>query len=57
MPCKGYMVSPEILGLPEKLDPQVTEGKAQWTKIFQDFTAVVDSSGDLSFYNICSWGA
>lgn len=46
---RGYMVSPEILGLPEKLDPQVTEGKAQWTKIFQDFTAVVDSSGICLF--------
>lgn len=46
---RGYMVSPEILGLPEKLDPQAVEGKAQWTKIFQDFTAVVDSSGMCLF--------
>ncbi len=46
---RGYMVSPEILGLPEKLDPQATEGKATWTKIFQDFTAVVDSSGVCLF--------
>jgi aldehyde:ferredoxin oxidoreductase len=46
---RGYMVSPEILGLPEKLDPAVTEGKAQWTKIFQDFTAVVDSTGICLF--------
>jgi aldehyde:ferredoxin oxidoreductase len=46
---RGYMVSPEILGLPEKLDPQVTAGKAQWTKIFQDFTAVVDSTGICLF--------
>jgi aldehyde:ferredoxin oxidoreductase len=46
---RGYLVSPEILGLPEKLDPQATAGKATWTKIFQDFTAVVDSSGVCLF--------
>jgi aldehyde:ferredoxin oxidoreductase len=46
---RGYLVSPEILGLPEKLDPTVTEGKATWAKIFQDFTAVVDSSGVCLF--------
>ncbi|MFU2158342.1 aldehyde ferredoxin oxidoreductase family protein [Caldisericum sp. AR60] len=42
---RGYMISPEILGLPEKLDPFATEGKAQWVKIFQDLTAVIDSEG------------
>jgi aldehyde:ferredoxin oxidoreductase len=42
---RGYMTSPEILGVPVKLDPLVTEGKAQWLKIFQDLTAVVDSAG------------
>lgn len=46
---RGYLVSPEILGLPEKIDPQSTEGKATWTKIFQDFTAVVDSAGVCLF--------
>ena len=46
---RGYLVSPEILGLPEKLDPQAIEGKATWAKIFQDFTAVVDSSGVCLF--------
>ena len=46
---RGYLVSPEILGLPEKIDPQATEDKATWTKIFQDFTAVVDSSGVCLF--------
>ena len=40
----GYTVSPEVLGLPEKLDPHTTEGKAQWVKTFQDFTSVVNSS-------------
>lgn len=46
---RGYLISPEILGIPEKLDPHVTEGKATWLKIFQDFTAVVDSAGVCLF--------
>jgi aldehyde:ferredoxin oxidoreductase len=46
---RGYMVSAEILGLPVKMDPKVTEGKAQWTKTFQDFTALVDSCGICLF--------
>jgi len=46
---RGYLVSPEILGLPEKLNPQETAGKATWAKIFQDFTAVVDSAGVCLF--------
>ena len=41
----GYMVSPEVLGAPQKLDPYVDEGKAAWTKTFQDLTASIDSSG------------
>ena len=39
------MISPEILGIPEKLDPAAIEGKAQWVKAFQDLTAVIDSLG------------
>jgi len=42
---RGYMISPEILGVPEKLDTQTTQGKASWVKIFQDLTAVIDSAG------------
>ncbi|NYB76054.1 aldehyde ferredoxin oxidoreductase family protein [Sedimentibacter hydroxybenzoicus DSM 7310] len=42
---RGYMISPEILGLPQPLDRFATEGKAEWTKIFQDFTAAIDSVG------------
>jgi len=42
---RGYLISPEILGLPEKLDRFSLEGKAQWVKIFQDLTAVIDSLG------------
>ncbi len=46
---RGYLISPEILGLPEKTNPQETAGKATWLKIFQDFTAVVDSAGTCLF--------
>ncbi len=45
----GYMISPEVLGAPEKLDPFVTEGKAQWVKTFQDLTAAIDASGMCLF--------
>ena len=46
---RGYLISPEVLGIPEKLDPWVTEGKAQWGKIFHDLTAAIDSSGMCLF--------
>lgn len=42
---RGYLISPEILGLPESLDRFSIEGKANWVKIFQDLTAFIDSSG------------
>ena len=42
---RGYLISPEILGLPEKLDRFSIEGKAAWVKIFQDLTAFIDASG------------
>ena len=42
---KSYTVAPEILGIPEKMDPAATEGKAGITKIFQDATSTVDSAG------------
>lgn len=53
---RGYMISPEILGLPEKLDRFTLEGKAEWTKIFQDFTAAIDSSG-LCLFTSFAMGA
>ncbi len=46
---RAYLIAPEVLGIPEKLDPQATEGKAQWVKIFQDLTAVIDSMGMCLF--------
>lgn len=42
---RGYLISPEVLGLPEKLDRFDLEGKEIWVKIFQDLTAVIDSLG------------
>lgn len=45
----GYTISPEILGLPEKIDPLTPEGKAKWTKVFQDFTCVVNSTVNCLF--------
>ena len=46
---RGYMTSPEVLGIPEKVDPDSTEGKAALLKIFQDLTALVDSAGICLF--------
>ena len=46
---RGYLISPEILGIPEKTDRFSIEGKANWAKIFQDFTAFIDSSGMCLF--------
>ncbi|MFA7572969.1 MAG: aldehyde ferredoxin oxidoreductase family protein [Lutispora sp.] len=42
---RGYLISPEILGSPVKLDRFALEGKAQWAKTFQDLTAAIDSLG------------
>ena len=39
------MVSPEILGYPEKLDRFSLVGKAGYAKVFHDLTAVIDSLG------------
>ncbi|MCT4660259.1 MAG: aldehyde ferredoxin oxidoreductase family protein [Tissierellales bacterium] len=46
---RGYLISPEILGLPEKLDRLSLDGKAFWAKAFQDLTASIDSLGMCLF--------
>ncbi|MCB1509994.1 MAG: aldehyde ferredoxin oxidoreductase C-terminal domain-containing protein, partial [Hyphomicrobiaceae bacterium] len=51
---RSYTVSSEILGIPEKTDPLVTEGKAGLVKAFQDATAAVDSSG-LCVFTTFAW--
>jgi len=53
---RGYLISPEILGLPEKLDRLSLEGKATWAKIFQDLTASIDSLG-LCLFTSFAMGA
>jgi aldehyde:ferredoxin oxidoreductase len=42
---RGYMISSEILALPEAMDRLSVEGKPMWTKFFQDLTATIDSLG------------
>ncbi len=51
---RGYTVASEILGIPEKTDPLVSEGKAALVKAFQDATAAVDSSG-LCVFTTFAW--
>ncbi len=46
---RGYLVSPEILGLPEQLDRLSAKDKGQWGKTFQDLTASIDSLGMCLF--------
>ena len=42
---RGYMTSPEVLGIPVVVDPDATEGKPELLKLFQDLTALIDSAG------------
>jgi aldehyde:ferredoxin oxidoreductase len=51
---RSYTVASEILGIPEKTDPLVTEGKAGLVKAFQDATAAVDSLG-LCVFTTFAW--
>ncbi len=51
---RSYTVSSEILGIPEKTDPLVTDGKAGLVKAFQDATAAVDSAG-LCIFTTFAW--
>jgi aldehyde:ferredoxin oxidoreductase len=46
---RGYTVASEILGIPVKTDPLVTDGKAGLVKAFQDATAIFDSAGICVF--------
>ena len=46
---RGYTIAVEVLGNPVKIDEHTTEGKAQWTKTFQDLTAALDASGACLF--------
>ncbi len=46
---RGYTVSAEVFGVPVKMEPAATEGKAEITMAFQNATSVVDSAGICSF--------
>jgi aldehyde:ferredoxin oxidoreductase len=52
---RGYTVASEVLGIPFKTDPLVTEGKAGLVKAFQDATAAFDASG-LCIFTSFAWG-
>ncbi len=51
---RSYTVASEIMGIPEKTDPLVTDGKAGLVKAFQDATSAVDSSG-LCVFTTFAW--
>ena len=46
---RSYTVASEVLGIPVKTDPLVTEGKPELVKAFQDATAVFDAAGICVF--------
>ena len=46
---RSYTVASEVMGVPVKTDPLVTEGKAALVKAFQDATAVFDAAGICIF--------
>ncbi len=51
---RGYTVASEVLGIPVKTDPLVTEGKPELVKAFQDATAAFDSAG-LCIFTSFAW--
>ena len=51
---RGYTVASEVLGIPEKTDPLVSDGKAGLVKAFQDATAAFDSAG-LCIFTSFAW--
>lgn len=53
---RGYLISPEILGMPEKIDPEEFASKPRWAKIFHDLTAAIDSAG-LCLFSSFALGA
>ncbi len=43
---KNYMISPEILGYPYKMDPHdISDDKIKMLILFQDLTAIIDAAG------------
>jgi len=52
---RSYTVASEVLGIPVKTDPLVTEGKPELVMAFQDATAAFDASG-LCIFTSFAWG-
>jgi len=47
---KAYLISPEILGYPYKMDPHdISDEKVKMLILFQDLTAVIDAAGMCVF--------
>lgn len=46
---RGYTISPEVLGVPVKVDKDAIEGKPELVALFQNLTAAIDSSGSCLF--------
>jgi aldehyde:ferredoxin oxidoreductase len=46
---RGYTISPEVLGVPLKLDQHGTDGKPDIVITFQNLTAALDSTGSCLF--------
>ncbi len=52
---RSYTVASEVLGIPVKTDPLVTEGKPALVKAFQDATAAFDAAG-ICIFTSFAWG-
>ena len=52
---RAYIISPEILGLPQLVDRFATAGKAKWVKHFQDVFAALDSLVVCKFVTFSYW--
>jgi len=52
---RGYTVASEVLGIPVKTDPLVSEGKPELVMAFQDATAAFDSAG-ICIFTSFAWG-
>lgn len=52
---RAYLISPEVLGVPELVDRFSTEGKSKLVKHFQDVFAVVDSMVICKFATFALW--
>ncbi|HYH21858.1 MAG TPA: aldehyde ferredoxin oxidoreductase family protein [Azospirillum sp.] len=46
---RGYTISPEVLGVPIKVDKDTIDGKPELVALFQNLTAAIDSSGSCLF--------